>query len=78
MNIDDIEVCQPVVKLVDSLSNNGFKIVEKKVQDYHFREVYIKMIGSDSSEVVVDGVKKINPTRYVCDCHWSTLEIANG
>jgi hypothetical protein len=76
MNNDNIEICQPMVELVELLSNQGFVIFEKRLQDFHFHEIYIQMSGGGSVdiEIEIQGVKKIKRNRFVCDCHWSTLE----
>ena len=45
MQIENIKVCDPITVLIRYLENIGFKIVESKISDYHFHEVYIKMSG---------------------------------
>lgn len=75
MNIGNIEVCQPLVNLVEFLINQGARVVEKRVHDYHFREIYVKMNGVGFEGVSVAGIGKVKPNRYVCECHWSTVEI---
>jgi hypothetical protein len=43
MKVDDIEVCKPITELVSLFTKSGFVILESKVSDYHFYEVFIKI-----------------------------------
>jgi hypothetical protein len=78
MNIDGIDVCEPILQLVSLLSNDGFKIINKRVSDYHFREVSITLHGKKIEEiryVNINGIKKVRDDVFTCDCHWSSVKI---
>lgn len=80
MQIDKIKVCEPITSLVDYLTKHGYEIVEKKVSDYHFHEVYIKMKSNNLKQIddaFIEKIDKIDNTTYFCSCHWSIIEIVN-
>jgi hypothetical protein len=82
MKINNVEVCKPVETLVKHLLDENFSIIERKISDYHFHELYIKMSGrlnSLNSDIIeTEGINKISNTEYYCSCHWSTVEICEG
>ena len=51
MQIENIKVCNPITTLIQYLENKGFRIVEFKITDYHFHEVYIKMSGERTDDM---------------------------
>ena len=51
MQIENIKVCNPITTLIQYLENKGFRIVEFKITDYHFHEVYIKMSGERTDDI---------------------------
>jgi hypothetical protein len=78
MQIDNIEICNPVETLIKFLLRNGFVIVDKKISDFHFHELFIKMSGeyfSGIEDIHIDGITQIDDKTFSCSCHWSIVEI---
>ncbi|WP_159514029.1 MULTISPECIES: AraC family transcriptional regulator [Enterobacter] len=78
MKVDDIEVCKPITELVSFFTKNGFVILESKVSDYHFHEVFIKMKNNSAIELDNVSFEKISqpkPGVFCCSCHWSCIKI---
>ena len=78
MQIDQVEVCEPIKALVEYLTENGCETVEQKVSDYHFHEVYIKMQSDNLKQLdgtFIKNIEKVDNTSYSCSCHWSIVEI---
>lgn len=77
MRIDDIEVCHLITELVSLLIKNDFTIIEKKVADYHFHEVTIKMKKSyiNMIDIAIEKINQPKPGFFCCECHWSSVII---
>ena len=45
MEINGIKTCEPIECLVGYLKEHDFLITEQRIEDSHFNELYIKMIG---------------------------------
>ena len=78
MQIENIKVCNPITTLIQYLENKGFRIVEFKITDYHFHEVYIKMSGErtdDIETINITNIQRYSDRTFVCSCHWSTIEL---
>lgn len=78
MMIDNIEVCRPITELVNLLSDIGCDIAEKKVNDYHFHEVFIEIKGGGGfnyDSINVKGVIKGKDNTFYCECHWSCVKL---
>lgn len=78
MEIEGIEVCKPIVKLLDVLSGLGFEIVEQKISDYHFHEFYFKMKGKyleEIEDINIDKITMKSKDFFYCQCHWSVVEL---
>ena len=74
MQIENIKVCNPITTLIQYLENKGFRIVEFKITDYHFHEIYIKMSGERTDDIETININNIQ--RYSeRTCHWSTIEL---
>ena len=60
--VDGCPVCKPISALLDLLLKKGFKIVEQKISDYHFHELYFKLNhGTEDLETVeIEGIEKLN------------------
>jgi len=72
-----IKTCQPIERLINLLEENGFRIIEKKVSDYHFHELYIRVAGKTDiipKNIEIEGISK-RDNLFFCSCHWSTVEI---
>ena len=77
METYSINTCQPIERLVNLLEENGFRIIEKEVSDYHFNELKIKMKGGTDKcleKIEIEGITK-HDNQFFCSCHWSTVEI---
>ena len=44
--VDDCPACEPVNRLIDILLRNGFEMIEQRLDDYHFHQLYFKLRGS--------------------------------
>jgi len=79
---DKINTCEPIASLVNDLVNHDCKIIEQKLNDYHFHEMYIKLQGSKKSlenmKINIENIEKIDENKYACSCHWSTVEIVSS
>ena len=78
MQIENIKVCDPITVLIRYLENIGLKIVESKISDYHFHEVYIKMSGkktNDIDTISINNIQRYSERIFVCSCHWSMVEL---
>lgn len=78
MKIDDIAVCKPITELVSFFTNNGFVMLESKVSDYHFHEVFIKMKSNSSvdlDKVHFENISQPKSGVFCCNCHWSCVKI---
>lgn len=78
MEIDGIEVCKPIELLVNLLLRNNFIIVNKTVNDYHFREVSIIMKGKFFKEldnIHIDNISRVKVDVFTCECNWSTVKL---
>ena len=78
MQIENIKVCNPIKTLIQYLENKGFRIVEFKITDYHFHEVYIKMSGkktNDIDTISINNIQRYSERIFVCSCHWSMVEL---
>lgn len=70
--------CKPIEILLDTLINNGFKVIESKVSDFHFHEVFIRLKGENANaikKIDIDKIKKVDNKTFSCECHWSIVEI---
>ena len=74
--INDCPACEPVSRLVGTLLENGFEIVEQYLDDYHFHQLYFKVKGDiNLLEIMsLDGFSR-EENKFICYCHWSTVEI---
>lgn len=74
--INESFACESINRLVTELINKGFAKKEERVEDYHFHQLYFKMVGDlkELETLDISGFKKIE-NKFICDCHWSTIEI---
>ena len=74
MEVDSCPVCDPVQRVVEHLLARRFHIVDQRISDPHFKQVYIYLRGlpCDDLPAAPDMVRVEN--KYICDCHWSTVE----
>jgi len=75
--IDNTEVCQPIAELSSLLRERGAVILNERLSDYHFKEVLIEMEYEGSADafddLAINEITRVNPGKYTCDCHWSTV-----
>jgi len=67
------------------LTDKGFTIKEQRCSDYHFHELYFKLlppsVNMPNENLIVqkiDKIKKREDGFYSCDCHLSVVEIENN
>jgi hypothetical protein len=74
--VDDCPACEPVNRLISILLENGFEIIEQRLEDYHFHQLYFKMKGNLDflKRKSFEGFTKKKHS-YFCDCHWTTVEV---
>lgn len=78
--VDNIKACEPVNTLLTVLQEKGFEIVQSKVGDYHFNELYF-FLKSERKNIRLDDIDIFNIGRhsqkmFYCKCHWSMVEIS--
>lgn len=76
--VDDCPACEPVTRLIGTLLGNGFEISEQRLDDYHFHQLYFKLHGSGILLDILpsEGFSR-EGNKYICNCHWSTIEVVN-
>jgi hypothetical protein len=75
---DDCPACEPVNRLIGTLLENGFEIIEQRLDDYHFHQLYFKLQGRCILlEILPSEGFSRQGNKYICDCHWSTIEVVN-
>jgi hypothetical protein len=52
--IDNCQACTPINNLISILEDKKFQIIEQKINDYHFKELYFKIQGN------IEAIKDIN------------------
>ncbi|TND10694.1 MAG: hypothetical protein FD123_336 [Bacteroidetes bacterium] len=76
--IDKVPLCKPIKEFLEMAEENGYKIVEQKLRDYHFHELYFKIkpesIHSEKLKEI-EGIQMHETGQFFCNCHWSTVEI---
>jgi hypothetical protein len=77
--VDGCRACEPVSRLINELLEKGFVIVEQRMEDYHFHQLYLKLRGNTNlvDSYLVDGFSRIEQ-KFICNCHWSTIEIEDN
>lgn len=76
--VDDCPACEPVNRLIDILLGNGFEMIEQRLDDYHFHQLYFKLRGSGILlEVLPSEGFSIEGGKYICNCHWSMVELVD-
>jgi hypothetical protein len=77
--IDNCPACEPINRLIGDLENNGVLIIESKLEDYHFHQMYFKINASleQLKDMNLSGFTK-NDNFLICDCHWSRIEFNNN
>ena len=73
--IDGCEACEPVKSLVNKLVGSGFEVLDAKLEDYHFHQLYFK-INAKIDEAMAFGVDDFvqKENFLICNCHWSRIE----
>jgi len=77
MKIDSVEVFEAVAVLIKIVLDHGFKIIEQKVNDYHFHELYFRLEGKYFKEIDSITIDKITTQKKIfsCSCDWSIIEL---
>jgi hypothetical protein len=73
--IKNCPVCSPINDFLQNLLLLDFKVIEERIEDHHFHQVYIKVKGN-KSQIDYDhtNLKKVD-NKYICNCHWSVVEV---
>jgi hypothetical protein len=73
--IDNCSACKPINTLLEKLIDKGFEVLESKLEDYHFHQLYFKINTSidTAKELKIEGFTE-KDNFLICDCHWSRLE----
>jgi hypothetical protein len=76
--VDNCPACEPINRLIYDLKKHKFRLIEQRLEDYHFHQLYFKLKGNIAliEGISLDGFSKIDH-KFICDCHWSTVEIEN-
>lgn len=74
--INNCPACTPVNIIIEDLLKKGFKISEQRIEDYHFHQLYFKLSGPviSTKEFNPKAFKKVE-NKFICECHWSTIEL---
>ncbi len=74
--VDDCPACEPVNRLIAMLLENGFEVIEQRLDDYHFHQLYFKLQGNlvFLKRKSFEGFTKKKHI-YFCDCHWTAVEV---
>jgi len=75
--VDDCPVCEPIKNVLNFLLKNDFRIIEEKVSDYHFHELYFKLKGKEIDVPVSDKITQHSGLKLTCECNWSLIELEN-
>jgi hypothetical protein len=75
--IDKCPACDPINRIIEKILERGYKILESKLDDYHFHQLYFKVNAKIDilDEIDISGFT-IKDSFLVCDCHWSRIEFA--
>ena len=73
--VDGCPVCEPIKNALDFLLNNDFLIIEEKVSDYHFHELYFKLKGRVIDIPSIENITQHSESKLTCECHWSAIEL---
>ena len=74
-SVDECPVCEPIKKTLDFLIDNNFEIIQEKVSDYHFHELYFRLKGKDIDIPVIENITQHSESKLTCECHWSSIEL---
>ena len=74
--INNCSACDPINRLVNALLENEFELISERIEDYHFHQLYFKLRGNSDklSKISLEGFKVVD-NKYICECHWSTIEL---
>lgn len=78
--VDSIPTCVPITELLSLLINRGFVVLSQSVRDPHFNELNFAVksnLITEVGEIVVENITQHSPTVFICECHWSKVEIVN-
>lgn len=77
--INNCPACQPINKLMDQLIFKGFVLLESRLEDYHFHQLYFKVKGNlNYIENIEIASFTFKDNFLICDCHWSTIELISS
>lgn len=73
--IDKCSACTPVNRLLNEIIAKGYSVINSKIEDYHFHQLYFKVNAKIDlvKEIDISGFT-LNDNFLICDCHWSRIE----
>lgn len=75
--VDNCRACGPITQVIDALEEQGYKIKNQRLRDYHFNELHFLMAkpGATGMPLIkVDNIREVD-NMFICNCHWSMVEI---
>jgi len=74
--VNNCPACEPINGFVNKLLENEFELITERIEDYHFHQLYFKLKGDlkKLEKISLDGFKIVE-NKYICECHWSTVEL---
>jgi hypothetical protein len=76
--VDNIPICKPIKFFLELVESHGGSIIEQKISDYHFHELFFKVNNFQNKDVKnIEGIEMLRDGIYYCTCHWSTVEISH-
>ncbi len=75
--VDNCPACDPVKRLIHALSQQGYNVLESKLEDYHFHQLYFKADAPmDIARKLKIGDFSEKDNYLICKCHWSRIEFS--
>lgn len=76
--VNSIPTCVPIIEFLTLVVSRGFILSSQEVRDPHFNELSFKVksnIADELGEVTVENITQCSSSMFICECHWSTVEI---
>lgn len=78
--VNSIPTCVPITELLILLVNRGFVVLSQSVRDPRFNELNFAVksnLIAELEEIVVENITQHSTSVFICECHWSKVEIVN-
>lgn len=74
--VNELKACESIRQLLNHLVDKNMQILEIRIEDYHFHQLYVKVEGDFK---LIDKAflsdMLVNDFKISCKCHWSTVEL---